>query len=337
MKKVVTVLGGGTGTMAVLNGLKRYPDIDINVIVNMTDDGGSNAVVRDEFGLLPLSDLRKSIIALSNTNDELIRELFTYRFSKGNGLKGHTLGNLMMMALSEIAGSEIEAVSRLSKLFQVQGTVIPVTEDDVKLVAEYENGEKIMSEHIIDEPENPKIAASKIINLSVEPQADASKEAIQALQSSDYIVAGPGDLYTSTIANLVISGIPQALKQSKGKFIFITNLMTKLGQTHWMKSLDMVKEISHYAERKPDIVIQNSGKILPEVIDRYAEEQEYVFEDNLGESNGFKIIRADIVGDAATKKEEGDDLKRSLIRHDAEKLGKLLYGVFTYPEFWKMF
>ena len=149
----IVVIGGGTGTIPVLSGLKQFSEFDLQVIVSMTDDGGSNAVIRDEFGLLPLSDLRKSIIALSQNDDKLLRDIFTYRFSKGEGLIGHTLGNLILMGLTETTGSEIGAIEAVSKLFNVKGKVIPVTLDSTKLVADYTDGTKIKGEHIIDEPE----------------------------------------------------------------------------------------------------------------------------------------------------------------------------------------
>ena len=152
-KKKVVVIGGGTGTVAVLHGLKKYNDLDLSVIVSMTDDGGSNAVVRDQFGYLPLSDLRKSIIALSGTKNGVLRDVFTYRFEKGDGLKSHTLGNLIMMGLADMTGSEIGAIDAASKLFNVHGKIIPVTTDDVRLVAEYEDGSKVEGEHLIDEPD----------------------------------------------------------------------------------------------------------------------------------------------------------------------------------------
>jgi len=153
----ITVIGGGTGSSTVLEGLKSKKDLSLKVIVGMMDDGGSNAVVRDEFGLLPLSDLRKSIIALSTENeDQILRNLFTYRFSQGDGLKGHTLGNLLMIAMTEITGSEVEAIEMFKYLFSVSGDIIPVTLDKVKLVAEYTNGMKIVGEHFIDEPEEDR-------------------------------------------------------------------------------------------------------------------------------------------------------------------------------------
>jgi len=151
-KRKVVIIGGGTGTTAVLLGLKKYKDLCISVIVSMTDDGGSNAVVRDEFGLLPLSDLRKSIIALSKTENGVLRDVFTYRFEEGEGLRGHTLGNLIMMGLSRMYGTEQDAIDAASKLFAVRGKIIPVTYDDVRLVAEYRDGTKVKGEHLIDEP-----------------------------------------------------------------------------------------------------------------------------------------------------------------------------------------
>ncbi|GIW58736.1 MAG: putative gluconeogenesis factor [Candidatus Dojkabacteria bacterium] len=336
MKKRITVIGGGTGTMPVLNGLKNYPDLELTVIVNMTDDGGSNAVVRDEFGLLPLSDLRKSIIALAETNDKLLRDMFTYRFSKGQGLRGHTLGNLMMMALTDIYGSELEAVKKLSKLFNVKGNIIPVTRDNAILVAHYENGKKIKSEHLIDEPQDDDLKYSKIVKLSVEPRAKATKESIKAILYSDFIIIGPGDLYTSTLANLVIDGISEALQKTKAKIILITNLMTKLGQTQWMKASDLVNEVIKYSKTKPHYVLHNKSKINPQILERYKEENEYVFEDDLDETN-YEVIRANFLNNKVTKKDKGDELKRSLVRHDPKKLGKILYGIFTYENFSKVF
>ncbi len=140
----ITVIGGGTGTSNVLKGLKRHKDLNLSVIVGTMDDGGSNAVIKDELGLLPLSDIRKSVIALAEDSDNgLIRELFTYRFSEGQGLKGHTLGNLLMAAMTDITGSEIGAIDAFKYLFEISGDIIPVTLDDAKLVAKYEDGSTV--------------------------------------------------------------------------------------------------------------------------------------------------------------------------------------------------
>jgi uncharacterized cofD-like protein len=323
MSKHIVIIGGGTGTVAVLSGLKKYSNFDLSVIVSMTDDGGSNAVIRDEFGLLPLSDLRKSIIALAETDNKILRELFTYRFSKGNGLSGHTLGNLMMMALSDIVGSELEAVKTISRLFKVRGQVIPVTLQTTELVAEYQSGLKVHSEHLIDEPEtfDPD---DKIIRLHVEPSVPATSEALRSLVSADVIVAGPGDLYTTTLANIVIDGIPQAIQKSHGKFIFITNLMTKRGQTHWMSISDQINEITSYVGRQPDVVVVHSDGLDPFIVQKYAEQNERPMIDDLGSDTSFKVVRADVVNHSEVVPQAGDTLARSLIRHDADKLGEVL-------------
>jgi uncharacterized cofD-like protein len=224
----ITVLGGGTGTTTVLEGLKQHKDLEISVIVGMMDDGGSNAIVRDEFGLLPFSDLRKSIIALSEENQgNILRNLFTYRFSHGDGLKGHTLGNLLMIAMTEITGSEVEAIEMFKYLFNVRGEIVPVTLDKVKLVAEYDNGTKVVGEHLIDEPEQDL----RIRKFYLDSKASAYEGAIETILNSDYIIVGPGDLYTTTLASIVVDGIPKALQDTKAKIIFIPNLMSKIGQT----------------------------------------------------------------------------------------------------------
>ncbi len=328
MNKIkVAVIGGGTGTVAVLTGLKKYKDLEISVIVNMTDDGGSNRVVRDEFGLLPLSDLRKSIIALADAGNGIFRKLFTYRFEKGEGLSGHTLGNLMMMALSDLTGSEQGAIDAASKIFNVQGQVIPVTFSDVRLAAKYDDGREVTGEHLIDEPEENTDA--RIEKLYSTPQAEANRAAVDAITNADYIVAGPGDLYTSTLANIIVEGIPEAIRQAKGKLIFINNLMTKKGQTHWMKASDLVNEIKKYAGRMPDFVFMNTGIIPEDVLKMYSEKGEFRIEDDLSEDQGYKIIRTDIVSNDEQDKDKGDTLVRSLIRHDADELGDELYKIFT--------
>ncbi len=322
-KKRIVVIGGGTGTVSVLSGLKKYEDLDISVIVNMTDDGGSNKVVRDEFGLLPLSDLRKSIIALSNIQNGILRELFTYRFSKGRGLEGHTLGNLIMMGLADITKSETGAIEASRKLFNIKGHIIPVTLDDVKLSVEYDDRTIAIGQHFIDDPP-PRNLGKKIKRLFTKPEATATKEAIQAIKNADFIIVGPGDLYTSLLANIVIKGIPQAISKSKAKLICLPNLMTKKGQTDNMKISDFLQEVTKYCKRKPDIVIINNKEISKRILRKYAKYKEYPLEDDL-DKNNFRIIRASLISNQPIKKQKGDKLRRSLIRHDATKVGKILY------------
>jgi len=326
----ISVIGGGMGTIPVITALKDNPHIDFSVIVSMTDDGGSNKVVRDEFGLLPLSDLRKSIIALARHQNGEFRELFTYRFSKGNGLAGHTLGNLIMMALSDITGDEMKAIDYVRKIFGVKEKIIPVTFDDVSLVAEYDNGDIEKGEHLIDETtiyENQRIK-----RIFCSPKAYANKEALKSIKEADYIILGPGDLYTSTFANIIIQGIPEAIQQSNAKLIFITNLMTKAGQTRNMKISDHIKEFTRYIGREPNFVIINNGKLSKLGVERYFKEkgEKPIVNDIKKYSNSFVVINADVVASGIIEKEKGDKLIRSLIRHDPEKLKKTLKNIIKY-------
>ena len=320
----VTVIGGGTGSTVVLEGLKEYRDLNLSVIVGMMDDGGSNAVVRDEFGLLPLSDLRKSIIALSQENEnQMLRNLFTYRFSQGNGLKGHTLGNLLMIAMTEITGSEVEAIEMFKYFFSVTGNIIPVTLDKVRLVAEYDDGSKVVGEHLIDEPEDDK----KIVKFYFDNKAQAYQGAVDTIMSSDYIIIGPGDLYTTTLANIIVDGIPQALQKTKAKLIFISNLMSKKGQTRGLTLESMLSLVEGYIGRKFDYVLLNNGRIPQKAYKRYIKQGEHIFKDDI-KKNGREIIRADLVANSVIKKDKGDALDRSLVRHDPDKVARELYKIF---------
>ncbi len=330
-KKNVVVIGGGTGTVAVLDGLKKYDDLNISVVVNMTDDGGSTAVVRDQFGLLPLSDLRKSVIGLSGIGNGILRDVFTYRFAKGEGLKGHTLGNLVMMGLAEITGSEEAAVEAVSKLFNVKGQIIPVTLDDVRLIAKYDDGTVIKGEHFIDEPAESH-AKRRIVELKTNKKVKANPKAIDAIKNADYIIAGPGDLYTTTIANVIIEGVAEAIQKSRGQLIFINNLMTKTGQTHGMKASDLVEEIMKYTGRVPDYVLLNHKEIPDNILQKYKEKGEEIIEDDIQENDKYKVIRASLISEYEVEQDQGDDLVRSLIRHDSVKLSKILYHKIISPK-----
>lgn len=324
MKKIV-VIGGGTGTVAVLSGLKKFSDYQLSVIVSMTDDGGSNAVVRDEFGLLPLSDVRKSIIALAENDSQLLRELFTYRFSKGDGLSGHTLGNLMMMAAADISGSEEVAIKRLSGLFNVKGQVIPVTLEQTRLVAEYASGTRVEGEHLIDEPETDP---GRIKELSLSVSVSANPAAVKAISGADVVIIGPGDLYTSTLANIIVPGIAEAIKNSAAQVFFVNNLMTKRGQTQGMSAQDLVAEITRYVGCAPDVTIVHNQHFSADVLDKYAARGEHPIIDDLP-TGSTAIVRCDLASDTETKQDSGDTLVRSLIRHDANKLAKTLCEIIA--------
>lgn len=319
MKRVV-VIGGGTGTYTVLSGLKKYP-LHLSAIVSMMDSGGSNRVIRDEFGLLPTSDIRQCIVALaSDEANETIRNLFTYRYNQGTGISGMTFGNLFMAALTDIYGSQKEAIEQTCKMLGVKGDVIPVTYDKVHLVARYENGKQVLGEHYIDEPDEAT-GKFNISELSVIPDAIANIEAITAIQNADVIVLGPGDLYTSILCNLVIGDMANVIKNSKAKIIYVMNLMTKFGQTQNLSGSGILTELEKYVGREVDVCMVNDNANFPkQVLKRYELENSSPVVDDLGKSN--KVVRADLVSDEVYEKPDGDKLKRSLIRHDSEKLAR---------------
>ena len=329
MKKIV-VIGGGTGTFTVLSGLKKYPQFELSAIVSMMDSGGSNRVIRDEFGLLPTSDIRQVMVALaSNSSDRVLRKLFTYRYSKGKGISGMTFGNLFMAALSDIyKGDQRKAIEETCKILNVSGDIIPVTYDKTDLVATYANGNKVSGEHNIDEPKKSQ-GEFKITQLEVVPSAKANKDAITAISDADYVILGPGDFYTSTLSNVVVGNISSALKKTRANIIFIVNLMTKFGETNGFKATDFIYEIKKYIGRAPDVVIIDNSDSFPEkIIEKYKTENARPVEDDLGADNpilkDITIIRKKIVSDRVYSKAKSDILKRSLIRHDSVKLARVI-------------
>ena len=331
-KKIkLVVVGGGTGTFTVLTGLKKHPQLDLSVIVSMMDDGGSNRVIRDEFGLLPTSDIRQCIVALSEENPgDLLRKLFTYRYNAGTGIAGMTFGNLFMAALADIYGDQKTAISKTCEFLDVSGNIIPVTYDKCYLVARYSNGKQVMGEHDIDEP-SEGVAKYRIVELEVFPQAKANPDASSALLSADYIVFGPGDLYTSILPNVVVPGISEALKNSRAKKIFVLNLMTKYGQTDRFTTGKFLSELEKYAgEGVIDYCLTNKSKDFPKgILERYEAEKAYLVKDDLVESEKLRIVRSDFISSEVYEKSLSDKIKRSLIRHDPDKLARAIMSIIN--------
>lgn len=327
-KKSVVVIGGGTGIYPVLRGLKKHKDIEVTAVITVADSGGSTGRLRDEFGQLPVGDVRMALAALSadvDNHDELLRELFLYRFDKGEGLNGHNLGNLLLVALTDMLGSELEAVKVASRILRVRGTVLPVTEDKVHIVAEYDDGVEIEGEHHIDEPEEERFH-HRIASLRTNPKASISSEVQTAIANADMIVLGPGDLYTSLLANCVVDGIPEAIQESTAKFVFVTNLMTSQGQTHNMTAKDHINEVLKYVGHAPDAVVVNTTTVSDELLQKYAEACQFPVVDDMDEV-ACTVVRADLLDDEPVVKKKGDVLQRSLVRGDADKMGDVLYNL----------
>ena len=323
-KRNVVTVGGGTGSFVVLSGLKNY-EIDLNAIITMMDSGGSTGKLRDQLGVLPPGDLRQALVALSEASD-IWRKLFTYRFEAGD-LKGHNFGNIFLSAIEKITDSNQEAIDRAADILQTSGRVIPITFDKCTLCAEYEDGSVIEGESNIDENEK---AGIRIRNIFLKPPANINLEAKRALERANALIFGPGDLYTSILPNLLVSGVQETLQYVKAKKVFVVNLMTKVGQTEGFKVSDFINEIEKYlGEGSLSYVVVNSKKPSDDLINRYKEVDKVLpVEDDVGGTyRRAKIIRANILSDYAYDKSSSDDLKRSLIRHDPDKLAKVLYRI----------
>ena len=317
-KKKVVVIGGGTGSFVLLSGLKQYP-VDLTAIVPVTDDGGSTGRLRDEFGFLPVGDIRQCLAALAPENGQL-RKLLLYRFDKGKGLKGHNLGNLLLTALEDMVGTEPAAVIQAAKLFRLKGKVFPISKKLVKLVAKYSTGKTIVSEHKI---ETHKLAPDETITqMSTQLLAQINNRAAEAIKQADLIIFAPGDLYNSIIANLIIKGTKSAIKSSSAKLVYVVNLMTLNSQTHGFTASDHVKEIEKYAGKSVDHVVINSQTISPAIKKTYEKFAEYPVKDDIGPNS--RLIRQPLLAKSAYQKPKSDILKRSLLRHDPNKLAKAL-------------
>ncbi|MAF42723.1 MAG: hypothetical protein CMI54_00960 [Parcubacteria group bacterium] len=322
MKKIkkIVCIGGGTGTFTILSSLKKHP-FHLSAIVTMADDGGSSGVLRDELGVLPPGDVRQCLIALSQ-EDLLLRNLFAYRFGFGPFL-GHNFGNIFMAALEKLTGSFDKAVEKAGRVLDIKGEVIPVTLDKVRLAAILESGKEIKGEKNITK--SRLLSKHKIRKLFLNPNAIANPKAVKAIQKADVIIIGPGDLYSSIVPNLLVNGIPQAIKKSKATKIYNSNLMTKHGHTNRFKVRDFSNVIEQYlGEGVLDYVTFNTKKPSSTFLNRYAQEGEFV-EPELDLLKDKRFIGASLVSDKVNKQDPSDVLlQRTLIRHDSNKLTELI-------------
>ncbi|BAZ44062.1 hypothetical protein NIES4102_10660 [Chondrocystis sp. NIES-4102] len=262
----IVALGGGTGLSNLLRGLKHYSG-NITAIVTVADDGGSSGRLREELGVLPPGDIRNCITALAK-EEGLLTELFQYRFRAGDGLKGHSFGNLFLTAMSEITGNLEKAIAASSKVLAVQGQVLPATLNDVHLWAELEQGQRIVGESNIAQ------AQGKIQNIGCIPaNPEALPATIEAIKSADYIILGPGSLYTSIIPNLLVPEIREAIANAKVPRVYVCNIMTQPGETDDYTVADHIKAIDQVCGQKLfDAVIVNQTNPSRESLNKYSQE-----------------------------------------------------------------
>lgn len=320
MKKVVTI-GGGTGSFTLLSGLKKYP-IELSAIVSMADDGGSTGILRDELGVLPPGDVRQCLVALSDTPG-MLRELMNYRFAEG-GLEGHSFGNIFLSALEKITGDFGRGVEEAAKILNVRGQVIPVTLSNTRLYMELKSGDVLSGEHEINvSTQFEKVGVKKVL---LRPRPKANPLAIRKILEADLIVIGPGNHYCAIIPNLLVPGMAEALRKTKAKIVYNCNLISKHGQTDLFTLEDYVREINSYIGRERiDYVTYNIKKPPAELLKKYQSDGLLVPFLNTGKRK-YRVIRADVLSDRKTFRRKEDKIAhtRAFIRHDPEKLAKVL-------------
>lgn len=311
MKRKVVVLGGGTGSSTLLRGLKEFP-VDLTAIVSVCDDGRSTGVLREEFSIPAVGDIRRVLVALSET-EPLVMELFNYRFHTTSDLDGHTVGNLLLTASSEITGNLSDGIEALSKVFNLKGKVVPLTEDNVVLMGEMADGSVVEGEHNITENHN----AVKRVFYKEKPVP--TQAAVKALEDADLIVLSMGSLFTSIIPNLICEEIVEAIDRSKGKIMYVCNMVTQPGETEDFKVSDHIRLINKYlGKRKVDVVLANDGVIDKEMAKRY---------ESLEQKDPVELDREET--EAMVETVISDDyvtVKNNLLRHNVLKLGMHIFG-----------
>jgi uncharacterized cofD-like protein len=291
MRKKVVVIGGGTGESTLLRGLKQFP-IDITAIVTVADDGRSTGRLREEFNIPAVGDIRQVLIALSSV-EPTAQEILNYRFKTTSDLNGHTVGNLLLTAATNVTGSVSRGIESLSKVLNLQGKVLPLTEDNVTLVGHMTDGSIIEGEHFITD-------SHKIIDdISYLSDPVINPEALHEIETCDLIVISMGSLYTSIMPNLIAKDVVNSIEKSKAKIVYVANMMTQPGETDNYTVSDHIKALNkHLGNRHVDMVIVNTGKIQPHLIKKYASEEQkdpVVFDEEAINKMGVQIITDDFV------------------------------------------
>ncbi|MDD5495868.1 MAG: uridine diphosphate-N-acetylglucosamine-binding protein YvcK [Candidatus Omnitrophica bacterium] len=310
-KTRLSCIGGGTGLFNILMGLKLLPNVLLTSIVSTSDSGGSSGRLVASLGILPPGDIRRSLIALSNAPD-LMNKVMQYRFAKGDELNGHNFGNLFLAALAEIKGSMSEAVKDLGDLLYIQGIVLPITDSQITLCASFEDGSVVKGESKIDLSEG-RDPALRIKELWHEPDTECDINAFSSLIHSDFVVIGPGDLYTSVITNLIFKDIKKALAKTNAKKIYVGNLMTKPGETSGYDAFQHIEEVIRYLGGDfLDYIILSDSRLSDKAIAHYAKKNQLPVK--TGDPKRIEAItKAEIILADVSHETE-------LVRHDSQKL-----------------
>jgi uncharacterized cofD-like protein len=317
--RVVTI-GGGSGQFALLSGLRDIEQIAVTAVVSMMDSGGSTGRLRDELGILPPGDILKCILALS-PHQEIARAILLKRFKGDRRLKGHNAGNMLLTMLSQYTGSFPTGVSALAEILESKGVILPVTTDQATLVAELTDGTRIYGEKAIDIPRGNQ--REKIKDVFLVPHHHEAihvyPPVVQAIGDADFILLGPGDLFTSIIPNLIVPGVSEALRGTKAPLLYLINIMTKYGETNNFRGIDFVQSLENSMQRRINGIIYNNSQPSENVCAIYAEQKsECVLidaDDDCWEDR--KLYGYDLI-----------DQSSQVMRHDAKKLACLLESIF---------
>lgn len=310
MKKIV-ILGGGTGMSTLLKGLKNFP-VSITSIVSVCDDGKSTGRLRQEFHQPAMGDIRKVMVSLSET-EPLVEELLNYRFNTTSDLNGHAVGNLLLTAMANITGNMSDGIESLSKILNLKGRVLPLTEDEITLVAEMTDNSKVVGEHNITE------AHKKVKKVYYEKEPNISKDVIKSIKEADLVILSMGSLYTSIIPNLICRDIIKSLDESNKKIMYVCNMVTQPGETDNMTVSNHIKILDNYlGKHKIDVVIANNGLITRDIALKYSTEEQkdpVILDKNEIEKMNIELIENNYVS-----------INENMIRHNVEKLALDIYS-----------
>lgn len=313
--RVVTI-GGGTGLSVILRGLKKYTD-NLTAIVTVGDDGGGSGTLREDLGILPPGDIRNCILALAD-DENVMQDLFNYRFKEGR-MEGQSFGNIFLAAMNGISHDFYDAVRRTSDVLQIKGNVLPVTLDDMKLMATLENGEVVAGESNIPKAALEKNARIRQLFLSSK-EIQALPETLEAIKTADLIIIGPGSLYTSIISNLLVNKVSQSIAESRAKRFYIGNIMTQPGETCGFTQADHISAIEEHINKEDgriiDYIVANNGVLGKSIEEKY--EKSCSIQVKIGEIlEGYDYIL-----------DEFAIVENGLIRHDADLLAKRIFETY---------
>lgn len=309
----IVALGGGTGLSTMLRGLKKYSR-NLTAVVTMSDDGGGSGILRQDLGMLPPGDIRNCLLALADI-EPTMEKLFTYRFDDGI-LRGQSFGNLFLAAMNGVYGDFEEAVRHANEVLAVVGKVLPVTNQDIRMCAEFEDGKEVFGESKIA---NAKIQnGGRIKKVSLVPsKVEPASGVLESIAEADMVILGPGSLYTSVIPTLLVNGVSDAVRKSRAKKIFVCNVMTQPGETDGYCAIDHIKALEEHAGMKiVDYCVVNTGRMREDVLNRYAKDRQIpvAYDERDFEAHGIKLIKADMhLDNALIARHNPDILAKTII------------------------